>query len=225
MGTRRRRSLLGHRRPGDVRQHERAAGDRRGECLGRGVRRRQAPRARHRLVVAHAATTCSTRSTRTSWCATRASTCTRCGACSPTLCCRSTSRRTRDNSAAELATLGAGAGRSLRSFRARGAGRRRSRGNAARASATLRELADAINAALWRCRRALVPVDYTTGDRFEQDPALAAIRLPSLQTAPPRWPLSAGFGRGEVPEGPRDARPQPGRRRACAGERGACKPL
>jgi hypothetical protein len=41
--------------------------------------------------------------------------------------------------------------------------------------------AEQVNRALMRMSRALVPMDYTSGDRFAHDPALALPAWPTLQ--------------------------------------------
>ena len=51
----------------------------------------------------------------------------------------------------------------------------------ARALRTHRATPERINAAIVAVSRALVPVDYSTGDRFGQDPALAQTAYPGLQ--------------------------------------------
>ena len=67
---------------------------------------------------------------------------------------------------------------------------------------------------------ALVPVDYSTGDRFGQDPALGQQAYPALQ--PMRAPAgaSAGLGSGAVPRGRHAPRAQSGRFRAARGAGG-----
>jgi N-acetylated-alpha-linked acidic dipeptidase len=54
------------------------------------------------------------------------------------------------------------------------------------------EQVDIINATLVKVARALVPVDYTTGDRFGQDPAVAQPAYPSLQPLRQLVPLPPG---------------------------------
>nr|WP_246505085.1 M28 family peptidase [Microvirga antarctica] len=53
----------------------------------------------------------------------------------------------------------------------------------AEASAASSDRAEGINRVLKTVSRAIVPVDYTMGDRFEQDPALAQSPYPSLEAA------------------------------------------
>jgi len=57
----------------------------------------------------------------------------------------------------------------------------------------------ALNAALMRASRALVPMDYTTGDRFRPDPALEQPAWPSLQ---PLRRLAQAIARDEAAEVP-----------------------
>ena len=56
--------------------------------------------------------------------------------------------------------------------------------------------AEPLNAALMRVSRALVPLDYTQGDRFRHDPALEQAPWPTLQ---PLRLLAEALGTPEAP--------------------------
>jgi hypothetical protein len=67
---------------------------------------------------------------------------------------------------------------------------------AARAAAAPAEALPVLNTALMRASRALVPLDYTQGDRFRHDPALEQHPWPSLQ---PLRRLAEAAGTPEAP--------------------------
>ena len=191
--------------PVDLRQHERAARDRRGERVGGGVRRRQSPRRRHRLVVAHpvrharqdgradsgarhahlsagGVASADRRGAAVRLCGARAP-------ISPTSCaaCRAPPASASTCRCSPRAPTRCGPRRSSSTVPSRRASMR-----AGPRSRTRRSQAVA---------HALVPVDYSTGDRFGQDPALGQQAYPALQPLRGLASASARLGSGAVPRG------------------------
>ena len=71
--------------------------------------------------------------------------------------------------------------------------------------------AERINQALIAVARALVPMDYTRGDRFDHDPALGQAPYPVLDPLRRLAAARGGIGGGAFPCGRRAARLQPAR--------------
>ncbi len=79
---------------------------------------------------------------------------------------------------------------------------------------------DRINAALMRVSRALMPLDYTEGDRFTHDPALPQPAWPVAAEAPRPRRRETGLGRGSLSRRRGGTREEPRAARRCVRPRG-----